>query len=221
MASRAGFDFDTLFKAMPKDWALDRLFEIMGKQTDRLLVGEMNWDSPYLNILNNYHFHLDANIGQRLQKLMRMPERAKQISMKKESASSVQIPTEEYELKLESSVEMDRTIANIVGPYLGIKEMNVHDSFFELGADSIMIKQIFLKLDKTYPGKLILTDLFEYPSISRLTTYMSTTEKQKPHQSPQKETFEEERDTDLENLFDEIERGAMDLDEAIINLQKM
>ncbi|CAM4477235.1 type I polyketide synthase [Paenibacillus xylanexedens] len=221
MASRAGFDFDTLFKAMPKEWALDRLFEIMGKQTDRLLVGEMNWNSPYLNILNNYHFHLDASIGQRLQKWMRMPERAKQISMKKESASSVQIPTEEYELELESCVEMDRTIANIVGPYLGIKEMNVHDSFFELGADSIMIKQIFLKLDKTYPGKLILTDLFEYPSISRLTTYMSTTEKQKTHQSPQKETFEEERDTDLENLFDEIERGAMDLDEAIINLQKM
>ncbi|PQP85018.1 hypothetical protein C0Q44_11125 [Paenibacillus sp. PCH8] len=221
MASRAGFDFDTLFKAMSKEWALERFFEVMGKQTGHLLVGELNWNSPYLSMLNNYHFHLDTSIQRKLGSNEARSGTPKQRQMINECVSNVQADSAGNDPDLASSAEIDRTIADIAGQYLGIEEMNIHDSFFELGADSIMIKQIFLKLDKIYPGKLILTDLFEYPSVSRLTTYMSNSDIQKPHPPLQKVTVEEDRDTDLEDLFDEIERGTMNLDEAIINLQKM
>ena len=84
-----------------------------------------------------------------------------------------------------------------------------------------MIKQIFLRLDKIYPGQLIMTDLFEYPSVSRLTAYLSNSDEQMLQATSQKASVEEDRDKDLEDLFDEIERGALDLDEAILNLQKM
>ncbi|MCM3133479.1 SDR family NAD(P)-dependent oxidoreductase [Paenibacillus polysaccharolyticus] len=220
MASRAGFDFDTLFKAISKEWAMARLFELMGKQSNGLLIGELNWNSSYLNMLTKYHFHLEASIQRRMEKLAKKSDRVVQQATDTEDPPMIQVAAEK-ESNRRFTGEMERTIADIAGQYLGIKEINVHDSFFELGADSIMIKQIFLRLDKIYPGQLIMTDLFEYPSVSRLTTYLSSSDEQMLQVSSQKASLGEDRDTDIEDLFDEIERGELDLDEAILNLQKM
>jgi len=51
-------------------------------------------------------------------------------------------------------------------------------NLFELGADSLMLVKIHEEIDARFPGKVEVTDLFDYPTISSLASYIST------HDSP-------------------------------------
>jgi acyl carrier protein len=45
-------------------------------------------------------------------------------------------------------------------------------NLFELGADSLMLVRIHEEINARFPGKLEITDLFEYPTISSLAEYI-------------------------------------------------
>ena len=45
-------------------------------------------------------------------------------------------------------------------------------NLFELGADSLMLVRIHEEINARFPGKVEITDLFEYPTISSLAEYI-------------------------------------------------
>jgi len=45
-------------------------------------------------------------------------------------------------------------------------------NLFELGADSLMLVRIHEEIEARYPGKVEITDLFEYPTVSSLAEYI-------------------------------------------------
>jgi surfactin family lipopeptide synthetase C len=62
----------------------------------------------------------------------------------------------------------EKKIADIWSKALKAKNIGIHDNFFELGGHSLIIPRLFTKLDKAFPGKLEIADLFEYVTIYRL-----------------------------------------------------
>ncbi|TKI55070.1 amino acid adenylation domain-containing protein [Brevibacillus antibioticus] len=59
-------------------------------------------------------------------------------------------------------------------PYIG-----VNDSFFDLGGDSLLVIRMHAMLEETYPGKLSVSDLFSYPTISRMAAFINQKAEQK------------------------------------------
>ncbi|WP_340203787.1 acyl carrier protein, partial [Ascidiimonas sp. W6] len=52
------------------------------------------------------------------------------------------------------------------------EKISTTHNFFELGGDSIKAMRLFTKINSTFDITISLTDLFEYPTISRLHSYI-------------------------------------------------
>jgi acyl carrier protein len=48
-----------------------------------------------------------------------------------------------------------------------------HQNLFELGADSLMLVKIHQDIEARFPGKVEITDLFDYPTIAALAAYLA------------------------------------------------
>jgi len=53
------------------------------------------------------------------------------------------------------------------------KNIKPDQNLFELGADSLMLVKIHEEIDARFPGTVEVTDLFDYPTISSLASYIS------------------------------------------------
>ncbi|MBH8571749.1 SDR family NAD(P)-dependent oxidoreductase [Nostocaceae cyanobacterium CENA369] len=71
--------------------------------------------------------------------------------------------------------EVEQAIANIWQELLGIKEVGIHDSFFELGGDSVLGIQVSARAAKA-GFRLTPQQLFEHQTIAKLAEVVSTTQ---------------------------------------------
>ncbi len=55
---------------------------------------------------------------------------------------------------------------------LGGKRLDVNDNLFELGASSLKLIEIHERIDHEYPGKIDLTELFDFPTIAELARHL-------------------------------------------------
>ncbi|MEO1348588.1 MAG: zinc-binding dehydrogenase [Cyanobacteria bacterium J06635_15] len=77
--------------------------------------------------------------------------------------------------------EVEKTLAEIWQEILGIKQIGIYDNFFDLGGDSLLIVQIRSKLQAAFQKDFSTTDLFQYPTISGLTGYISQAQGETPN----------------------------------------
>jgi acyl-CoA synthetase (AMP-forming)/AMP-acid ligase II/acyl carrier protein len=54
------------------------------------------------------------------------------------------------------------------------KRVDVHDNLFELGASSLKLIEIHEQIDREYPGKVDLTELFDFPTIAELAQHLES-----------------------------------------------
>jgi acyl-CoA synthetase (AMP-forming)/AMP-acid ligase II/acyl carrier protein len=52
------------------------------------------------------------------------------------------------------------------------KRIDIHDNLFEIGASSLKLIEIHEQIDREYPGKIDLTELFDYPTIAELASHL-------------------------------------------------
>jgi acyl carrier protein len=71
------------------------------------------------------------------------------------------------------ATETERAIARIWQEVLHIEQVGIHDNFFDLGGHSLALVQVHSKLQAMYGDALSLIDMFQYPTISTLATYVS------------------------------------------------
>ena len=64
--------------------------------------------------------------------------------------------------------ELEQTITDIWRDLLGISWLGVHDSFLEVGGDSLLAVQLISRLNRTFEIELPLRSLFETPTIAGL-----------------------------------------------------
>ena len=67
---------------------------------------------------------------------------------------------------------IEQQIKAIVDDTLPGKHVDVDDNLFEVGASSLTLIQIHEKIDELFPGKVDLTDLFDFPTVSQLAKHL-------------------------------------------------
>ena len=70
--------------------------------------------------------------------------------------------------------ELEHYIAGIWQEVLGLDTINIYENFFDLGGHSLLLLQVWDKLQASMEDVLTITDLFSYPSIHALATHLST-----------------------------------------------
>jgi fatty-acyl-CoA synthase len=76
--------------------------------------------------------------------------------------------------------QLRRIIASIWQEILQIKDISIHDNFFDLGGRSIQIVQVHAKLQEFVKGDISILNLFKYPTIHSLSEHLSRDEGKQP-----------------------------------------
>jgi hypothetical protein len=66
-----------------------------------------------------------------------------------------------------------RTIATIWQEVLQVEQVGIHDNFFDLGGHSLLMAKVWSKLRPMFQQELSMVDMFQYPTIHALATYLS------------------------------------------------
>lgn len=64
--------------------------------------------------------------------------------------------------------DTEKQLVRLWGKLLGINGIGVHDSFFELGGNSLLLTQLVAMIRKTFKAELALSSMFEHPTISEI-----------------------------------------------------
>ncbi|WP_440112943.1 SDR family NAD(P)-dependent oxidoreductase [Paenibacillus sp. QZ-Y1] len=217
-AAATGYGVDTLFKAMTNEEALTWLDQVEGRQIERVLIGQMSTDRGMLKMIRNYPFRLS-------------PEVESWIDSRLQRASTPKAPVAPQSVARQDAVlngaddgeysPWEKQVAGVCQAVLGFNEIHIHDSFFELGADSILVKQMYAQLDRQYPGVLVVADLFEHPSVHRLGGYLAdkTGNKRESKQVEVPSGGAIALDEEVHSLFDQLEDGKISMEDMLKGLK--
>ena len=76
--------------------------------------------------------------------------------------------------------EVERTIAEIWQQALKIENVGIHDNFFDLGGQSLLMARVKNSLQKFLKKEIPMIALFQYPSIDSLCKYLCSDENKQP-----------------------------------------
>jgi amino acid adenylation domain-containing protein len=71
--------------------------------------------------------------------------------------------------------EIEQKIASVWQRVLGLKLVSVEDNFFDVGGDSLQLLEAHAELQKILSPDLVITDLFEYPTVRALAKHVAGT----------------------------------------------
>ena len=71
-----------------------------------------------------------------------------------------------------ASSELEEQLKTICDAALEGKRLEVNDNLFEVGASSLKLIEIHEQIDRLYPGKVDLTELFDFPTIAELAKHL-------------------------------------------------
>lgn len=74
--------------------------------------------------------------------------------------------------------DIERTIAEAWRKVLNIKQVSIHDNFFEIGGHSLMMVKLHAILEESLNTKLSVVELFQYPTIASQAKFLSTSKKE-------------------------------------------
>jgi acyl-CoA synthetase (AMP-forming)/AMP-acid ligase II/acyl carrier protein len=74
----------------------------------------------------------------------------------------------------DSTSEIERKLKDICDRALEGKRVGLHDNLFEIGASSLKLIEIHEQIDREYPGKIDLTELFDFPTIAELARHLQS-----------------------------------------------
>ena len=72
-----------------------------------------------------------------------------------------------------TSSEIERQLKDIADAALE-RNIDVHDNLFDIGASSLKLIEIHEQIDRLYPGKVDLTELFDFPTLAELAKHLES-----------------------------------------------
>jgi acyl transferase domain-containing protein len=139
------------------------------------------------------------------------------------SAAVTLKPKEAVQIKgkdLSELTECEKLIVEAWSEVLGFTEFGPDDNFFEIGGDSILLIKLHSLLEVNFPGKITATDLFAYPTITKLTHCLSGKEVPlKGEDLPQTTTTEEKER--IHRLLEEGKKGNLSMEEILKKLKTL
>jgi acyl carrier protein len=191
--------------------AIEGFDTVLNKDMSRVLIGELNYDSKIIHLLKQSRFRLAPEIESIFNS-----ERSK-ATIKNQPISDQLVGVMQMRGREDNDyTEVEKEIAEICREMLEFSEINIYDSFFELGIDSIMLKKVHAGIEEKYPGLIEVTDFFEHSSIYKISRHiaqqMSTTQIEAGERIS---SFADE----MYNILEEVEKGALSIEQAISKIK--
>ncbi|CAG0937721.1 phthiocerol/phenolphthiocerol synthesis type-I polyketide synthase D [Thermoflexales bacterium] len=100
--------------------------------------------------------------------------------------------------------EFEQNVAAVWQQILGIEQVGIHDSFFDLGGHSLLITQMMNKLHRLYPVELSMRGLFDKPTVAGMAQVIEEayTKKARAPEKPIKELLREAPPSERPGLAD-------------------
>lgn len=204
MARDHGVNLDGLMKLMPTAEALRAFEAAMDLATDRLIVGEFNWNGLDRGVLAGARLQLAPEILQGFR------------SPRIETGAFVKaLPEVRLSGKAAHAYsQTERNVAGVWSEVLGYEELDVNSSFFEIGGDSILITKVHAKLEAFYPGKVQIGDLFAFPTIAKLARFIAGESRQTDESGGQIPSGKNDsgREDEIMRILDQIEQGKLSVE---------
>ncbi|MGB8709775.1 MAG: acyl carrier protein, partial [Methyloceanibacter sp.] len=70
--------------------------------------------------------------------------------------------------------QIEEKIGEIVNAALGGKKIDIHDDLFEVGVNSLKIVEIHEQIEREFPGRIDIMELFDFSTIAKLTRRLET-----------------------------------------------
>jgi amino acid adenylation domain-containing protein len=90
----------------------------------------------------------------------------------KKAMAALPLPQANGESSAVTPASLERMITDVFREALELETLDIHDNFFDLGANSLVIAQLAATLQEALHREIPLTDLFKYSSVSALTTHL-------------------------------------------------
>lgn len=213
MAARSGFNQDFIFKAMATSRMIQGFNQLLWKNAERVLIGELNFDKDKIFLLERSRVELSESIKRRIGEC----RKARRITVRSRTG---EVPGE---LRLTGEndgrySDTEKKLAEWVRDLMGYNEINVHDNFFEIGADSITIKKLHGEIERIYPEKVKIADIFSYPTVSKLAGFILDGNKTADAAERNREN---ELEQELDRMLGKMEKGNISFDQFIEDVSKI
>lgn len=170
MAVNYGVNYDGIFKALNTVTAIRCFDTAVSSGQARVIIGKPDYE------LNRNYWE-----AQRFIKL------SDHIKVRQEPDTILQkevIANKEYEVEIsgknpEDISENEKITAKIWAEYMGLKEINVYDDFYEMGGDSIVATKIVNKIKEILSKNVLVSDLLDNPTVTGFTSYIEELGKEK------------------------------------------
>ncbi|PKM50196.1 MAG: hypothetical protein CVV02_12580 [Firmicutes bacterium HGW-Firmicutes-7] len=203
---------DTIFKAIINRKAIIAFDQVINKNISQVIIGALNFEDSKIELLDKYSFKLSKELQTNLQNA-KINLQSKKTNIKHKR---------KLETKSNDYSEIEKIVEDICKNMLGFDEIDVEESFFDMGADSITLTSIHEKVNKQFPGKVTIPQMFGSPTIARISQDIFEKTQNKQQEILEKDEVKVQNyDSELDMLLERLESGDMDIEEAINNMDKL
>ncbi|MBB5194994.1 non-ribosomal peptide synthetase [Anaerocolumna cellulosilytica] len=81
--------------------------------------------------------------------------------------------SQQLKMSVKPGNDIEIVLMEIWNKVLGIDFVDINESFFDIGGNSIQIVQVYSEIEEKFPGSVTVADLFSHPSIVRLASFIT------------------------------------------------
>lgn len=224
MAKDKGFDKgQLLFREIQTQTGVNALKASIMNDFTRVMIGALNYTPQLLNILDKLPVKLSEQLKTRIIINASAPTKSQAVN-----SDIVKSQEELPKVKLTgresgSYSEVEVKIAQICRDILGFEEISINDNFLEVGADSILLAKIHERLEVEFPNTITMSQMFVYPTISKLSNYINSSVDSQEGIVEHKPDDKDKKDVgkEINDLFNKLESNDLSLEDAIDFIEKM
>jgi len=180
MALNYGVNPDSIFKPISTKKAISAFEDIINRDIEKVIIGEFNSNGHiYGKSILELKDCLSINLSKEIwSEIYSVKNDVLTVNTNKHKISAKLIGNEGLHYS-----ETIQKVANLWMEVLGFELFNIHDNFFEIGGDSILLTKLHSLIEKEFPGKVGIGDLFNYSTISKLSSFLSANDQTLPEDS--------------------------------------
>lgn len=186
---------------------------VLNKKIQSVIIGQLNYE-----MLVNNKDQLPITFEKKIEKVMHSLE----VRMRKSKAEVSKKIDKDVHIKGsgEESVftETEMNLAGIWGQVLGLEEVDIYDSFNNMGGDSILAIRLLKKLEEKYPGMVDISDVFAYSTVNIMAKHLDDLKNKNNNKNNNKHQLNNLQDleemNDLDDLLNKLAQGEMTINDA-------
>lgn len=163
MAVKHKADFDTLFKTINSENAINQMEQLAQRQISNAIVGIWNYNA---DIYTHTNLYLSNEILNNLRKQKAQREYKKQKQVKAVEAVVLTGRADSNYTALE------KEIGQLWGEVLGYYTLNIYEDFYSLGGDSILAVRLINRMNEVLGLTINVTDMFNYITINEFAAHI-------------------------------------------------